>query len=47
MLNNLSIICRKQKRYQEALDYANKAIKLLPNSEEVKQTLADAIKKAP
>lgn len=47
VLNNLSIICRKQKRYQEALDYANKAIKLLPNSEEVKQTLADAIKKAP
>ena len=46
-LNNLSIICRKQKRWQEAEEYARKAIKLLPDSPEVKQTLSDALKKAP
>ena len=46
-LNNLSIIYRKLKRWQEAEEYARKAIKLLPDSPEVKQTLSDALKKAP
>ena len=47
VLNNLSIICRKQGKYKEALDYAQRAIALLPDAPEAKQTLADAIKKAP
>ena len=47
VLNNLSIICRKQGKYKEALDYAQRAIALLPDTPEIKQTLADAIKKAP
>ena len=46
-LNNLSIICRKQRRWKEAEEYARKAIKLFPESPEVKQTLSDALKKAP
>ena len=47
VLNNLSIICRKQYKYKEAEEYARHAIKVLPNSPEVKQTLEDALKKAP
>ena len=47
VLNNLSIICRKQRKYDESVDYARKALKVLPDSPEVKQTLADALKKAP
>ena len=47
VLNNLSIICRKQRRWQEAEDFARKAIALLPGSPEVRQTLSDALKKAP
>ncbi len=47
VLNNLSIICRKQHNYKDAEEFAKHAIKLLPDSPEVKQTLEDAIKKAP
>ena len=47
VLNNLSIICRKQHRWKEAEDFARKAIEILPGSPEVKQTLSDALKKAP
>ena len=47
VLNNLSIICRKLRKYKEAEDYARHAIKVLPDSPEVKQTLEDALKKAP
>ncbi len=46
-LNNLSIVCRKQGKYKEAEDFARRAIKILPNVPEVKQTLQDALKKAP
>ena len=46
-LNNLSIIYRKLRRWKESEDFARRAIKLLPNSPEVKQTLTDALKKAP
>jgi len=47
VLNNLSIIYRKQRRWKEAELYARKAIEMLPNSPEVKRTLDDALKKAP
>ena len=47
VLNNLSIVCRKLHKYKEAEDYARHAIKVMPNSPEVKQTLEDALKKAP
>ena len=47
VLNNLSIICRKLKRYDEALKLAKRAAELLPASKEVKQTLSDAEKRAP
>ena len=47
VLNNLSIICRKQRRWKEAEDFARRAIELLPGSPEVRQTLSDALKKAP
>ena len=47
VLNNLSIVCRKQQKFKEAEDFARQAIKLLPNYPEVKQTLQDALKKAP
>ena len=47
VLNNLSIIYRKQRRWREAEDFARRAIAILPDSQEVKQTLADALKKAP
>ena len=47
VLNNLSIVCRKLHKYKEAEDYARHAIKVLPDSPEVKQTLEDALKKAP
>ena len=47
VLNNLSIIMRKLKRYEEAEKFARQAIQLLPDSPEVKKTLADALKKAP
>ena len=47
VLNNLSIVCRKLKRYDEALKLAKRAAELLPASKEVKQTLSDAEKRAP
>lgn len=47
VLNNLSIICRKQRRWKEAEEFARKAMEILPDSAEVKQTLADALEKAP
>lgn len=46
-LNNLSIICRKQRRYKEAEDYARRALEILPDQPEVKKTLQDALKRAP
>ena len=47
VLNNLSIICRKQRKHKDALEFAQQAAKILPDSPEIKQTLADALKKAP
>ena len=47
VLNNLSIICRKGRRYDEAEELARHALKMLPDSPEVKQTLKDALDKAP
>ena len=46
-LNNLSIVCRKQQKYQEAEEFARKALELAPYVPEVKQTLQDALHKAP
>lgn len=46
VLNNLSIICRKTNRYEEAEELARKALKVFPDSPEVKQTLQDAINRA-
>lgn len=42
-LNNLSIIARRLGRFDEAEDLARRAIKVLPDSPEVRQTLRDAI----
>ena len=42
VLNNLSIICRQTRRFKEALAFAERAAKLLPNSPEVKRTLKAA-----
>ena len=47
VMNNLSIVCRKQGKYKEAEEFARKALERLPNVPEVKQTLQDALKKAP
>ncbi len=47
VLNNLSIVCRKLKRYDEALELAERSLRLLPESQEVKRTLHDAQEKAP
>jgi len=47
VLNNLSIISRKAGRYEEAEELARHALKMLPNSPEVNQTLKDALEKAP
>ena len=47
VLNNLSIICRKGRRYDEAEELARHALKMLPNSPEVQQTLKDALEKKP
>lgn len=47
VFNNLSIICRKLKRYEEAEALARKAIALLPDSPEVQETLQEAIDRAP
>ena len=47
VLNNLSILCRKQRRWKEAEDFARKAMEILPGAPEVRQTLSDALKKAP
>ena len=46
-LNNLSIICRKTRRYDEAVELAKRALELLPDNDDVKQTLRDAENKAP
>ena len=47
VLNNLSIVCRKTKRYDEAIKLAKRAIELLPGNDEVEQTLRDAQNHAP
>ena len=47
VLNNLSIICRKQRRWKESEDYARRAMAVMPSSPEIRQTLSDALKKAP
>ena len=47
VLNNLSIICRKTRRYDGAVTFAQRAAELLPDNEDVKQTLRDAENKAP
>lgn len=46
-INNLSIICRKTRRYDEAVALAKRALELLPGNEDVQQTLRDAENKAP
>ena len=47
VINNLSILCRKTRRYDEAVKLAERALELLPGNEEVEQTLRDAVNKAP
>ena len=47
VLNNLSIVCRKTRRFEEAVDLAKRALELLPGNEDVQRTLADAEAKAP
>ena len=47
VLNNLSIICRKTRRYEDAVKLAKQALELLPGNEDVKQTLRDAENKVP
>ena len=47
VINNLSIICRKTRRYEEAVELAKRAVELLPDNEDVKKTLTDAEAKAP
>jgi len=47
VLNNLSIICRKGRRWEEAESLARRALELLPASPEVQQTLQDAQNRAP
>ena len=47
VLNNLSIISRKARRYGEAESLARRAHELLPDSQEVRQTLEDAVNRAP
>lgn len=47
VLNNLSIICRKSRRYDEAVELAQHALRMLPDSADVKRTLEDAVNKAP
>ncbi len=45
VFNNLAIICMETDRYDEALMFAEKALKLLPGSGEVKETIADIKRK--
>lgn len=45
-LNNLSIICRKSKRYEEALKFAKLALEIAPENEEIQKTHRDAVDKA-
>jgi len=47
VVNNLSIVCRKLGKYDEAIKYAKLAVELLPDSQEAKQTLEDAEKRRP
>lgn len=47
VLNNLSIICRKTHRYDEAVSLAKQALELIPDNEDVKETLRDAEAKVP
>lgn len=42
VLNNLSILCRKADKLDEAVELAEKALAILPNSDEVKRTLKEA-----
>ena len=46
-LNNLSILCRKTNRFDEAVKLAEAAARICPDSEEVQKTLADAKAKKP
>lgn len=46
VLNNLSIVLRKAKKYEEAEELARQALKFMPDSAEVKKTLDDAINRA-
>jgi Tfp pilus assembly protein PilF len=41
VLNNLAIIYCKMKKFDLALEYARKAVKLVPGNREVQKTLAD------
>ena len=45
--DGVTIECRYFSTKKEAEEFARKAIAILPDSPEVKQTLADALKKAP
>ena len=45
VLNNLAIVCMETDRYEEALPLAEKALTLLPNSGEVKETISDIKKR--
>lgn len=45
VLNNLAIVCMETDRYDEALPLAEKALTLLPNSGEVKETISDIKKR--
>lgn len=47
VLNNLSILCRKSGRYDEAVKLAERALKLAPDNREVQKTLADAKARKP
>lgn len=47
VLNNLSIVCRKLRKYDEALALARRAAELRSDLKEIKQTLSDAEKRTP
>ena len=44
IVNNLSIVCRKLGKYDEALVFARKAAEMMPNAPEIRQSLKDAEK---
>ncbi len=45
VLNNLALVCMETGRYDEALKLANRALELLPESGEIKDTIADIKKR--